>query len=89
MVAFISLFKNIDMLFSSRGLVPAGVEDTYIYLVCLFGIGISIMNIFGAKSHTNMVIMWVIYSVAVRYGGVFFSYQWDVLLLEAGYYLFT
>lgn len=84
LAAYISLFKNIDLLFSSRGLLPAGVDDSYLYFFCLLGIGTSVMILFGAKSHLMMVIMWLIYSVAVRYGGVFFGYQWDVLLLEAG-----
>ena len=132
LVAFVSLYKQIDVLMSSRGLMPvsatlkaindrnipitsaptllvwrdqmiqlydailgyfpsaelAGYDQTdlIMYLLCLLGIQTSLMAVFSRYFHTYWVYLtcWVIYQSFVTIGGVYFHFQWDILLLEAG-----
>lgn len=131
LAAFISLYKQIDVLMSSRGIVPASASiksiqdqnipvlaaptlftytaacfewlekacqllqidisaldklDTLMYILCFVAIVLSFLAIISNKFHSIAVFFpcWIIYLSFVTVGGVFFHFQWDILLLEAG-----
>lgn len=112
LIAFFSLFFQIDGLFSSKGILPIADQmkafadsfagsgpnkflafpavfwvsssDSFLKICCLSGMlfsGLSFMGIFCGPS---LLISWALYLSFLTAGGDFMSYQWDILLLEAG-----
>lgn len=61
-----------------------GVSDTFLNSVCLVGEIASLAAAAGALSMLNLAICWFIYLSFVGAGSDFMSFQWDILLLEAG-----
>lgn len=132
LTAFVSLYKQIDSLMSSRGLMPAAATlkvikdrsipvlaaptlllwrdqliewmvavsvrlgldlgaydktDTLMYCLCLLAICLSFAATLSSRFHNYFVFFtcWIVYQSFVTVGGVYFHFQWDILLLEAGY----
>jgi predicted DCC family thiol-disulfide oxidoreductase YuxK len=59
--------------------------DWVIQAVIIAGIIFSILLIIGALPRLSLVALFVLYLSVVNGGQVFMSFQWDVLLLEAGF----
>lgn len=59
--------------------------DWMIQLVIVAGIIFSLFLIAGLAPRVSLIVLFVLYLSIVNGGQVFFSFQWDVLLLEAGF----
>ena len=60
-------------------------SDAFILFLCLAGIFLSILLIFGLQTTPVLLVLWALYLSLVGIGQIFLSYQWDVLLLETGF----
>lgn len=71
-----------------RNLIAAGKmdADSFCQLSAVVGIALSCLVASGWIQHGLLfVVMISLYSVLTRVGGTFYSFQWDTLLLEAGF----
>lgn len=59
--------------------------DWMIQLVIVAGIVFSLLLIAGLAPRISLIALFVLYLSVVNGGQVFFSFQWDILLLEAGF----
>jgi hypothetical protein len=109
LVAFASLWVQIDGLIGSRGISPAasylenvaeqlGTErslrvpslfwlsasDVALHGACGLGVAAALMVVAGVAAGPSLALLWLLYLSLAAVGGVFLSYQWDTLLLEAG-----
>ena len=90
-----AFFKAVHDRFGGRGyyLLPslAWLHPTsgFLQLISALGMVIAIFAAFSAAegviSHLTFAALWVLWLSVVNAGGVFTSFQWDVLLLEAGF----
>jgi hypothetical protein len=55
-----------------------------LHLVCAAGVVVSVLAIAGFAPLLCFVVLWALYLSIVQAGQDFMSFQWDVLLLEAG-----
>ncbi|WP_166442854.1 lipase maturation factor family protein [Phragmitibacter flavus] len=58
--------------------------DLWVKGLCIVGCGLALMVMAGFWQAPLLALMWVGYLSLVTTGDVFMSFQWDVLLLEAG-----
>src|ERR1022692_665898 len=90
-----AFFKAVHERYGARGyyLLPslAWLHPTtrFLQLLTALGIVIAIFAAFsaaeGVTSHITFAALWVLWLSVVNAGGEFLSFQWDVLLLEAGF----
>ena len=62
-----------------------GSSDFALKLVCAAGIVFSILLIAGFFQRASLIVCWVLYLSLTTAGQDFLSFQWDILLLEAGF----
>jgi len=62
-----------------------GPSDAAIHILCFVGCIFSVMVILGFYPGPFLLGAWAAYLSLVNTGDVFMSFQWDVLLLEAGF----
>ncbi|MEM1441752.1 MAG: lipase maturation factor family protein [Verrucomicrobiota bacterium] len=62
-----------------------GTSDFALQFVCFVGAMLAILVLIGRLSGFALVGLWIIYLSLVNTGGVFMSFQWDILLLEVGF----
>ena len=62
-----------------------GTSNFVLHISCFFGCLLALLVIFGRLTGPCLVGLWFIYLSLVNTGGVFMSFQWDILLLEAGF----
>ena len=60
-------------------------SDLCLHLLCAGGVALSLVLIAGFLPTWTLVGLWAFYLSLVSVGQVFLSFQWDVLLLEAGF----
>ena len=60
-------------------------SDAVMHVACNVGIVCAVLLILGVLPALNSLILWVIYLSFVIAGQMFLGYQWDALLLEAGF----
>ncbi|MCG8324031.1 MAG: lipase maturation factor family protein, partial [Thiotrichales bacterium] len=60
-------------------------SDQFIQLVCLSGIGLSILLVTGFLQRISLILLYILYLSIVNAGQVFMTFQWDILLLECGF----
>ena len=60
-------------------------SDIFLHLLCAGGVILSLVLIAGFFPPFTLAALWVLYLSLVSVGQVFLSFQWDVLLLEAGF----
>ncbi|HTL79098.1 MAG TPA: lipase maturation factor family protein [Candidatus Babeliales bacterium] len=60
-------------------------SDTFLHILCGGGVLCSLLLIFGIAPAFSLVALFVSYLSLTIAGQDFFSFQWDVLLLEAGF----
>ena len=82
--AFWSLSTQIIGLIGARGIVPAGVSDQTLLLLCRSGIVLSLLVVGGIAPVVMLPLLWASYLALSNLAGNFLSYQWDALLLETG-----
>ncbi len=110
MVAFFSLYIQIDGLFGTHGILPiasmmesvSGVfsgagkffdfptlfwfsaSDSFLKAICAAGLAFSAMAMAGILCGPSLLLCWLFYLSFLTAGADFMSFQWDILLLEAG-----
>ena len=57
----------------------------FLHILCAVGTVLSLMLIFGLLPLPTLVLLWIGYLSLFHAGQMFFSFQWDILLLEAGF----
>jgi predicted DCC family thiol-disulfide oxidoreductase YuxK len=110
LIAFVSLWVQIDGLVGSNGVSPVSRflpavrqqfgSDAYFVLptlcwfdstngflnfLCSGGVVVSLLLILGIAPALSLAVLFVFYLSLTIAGQVFFSFQWDVLLLETGF----
>ncbi|HVV00704.1 MAG TPA: lipase maturation factor family protein [Verrucomicrobiae bacterium] len=115
LLAFLSLWVQVDGLFGSHGIVPvsstisaarqqlgtagSGLErfrllptfcwwnttDRFLDGQCAAGVVFASLALVGVSPPFCFLLLWLLYLSLCSIGGVFFGYQWDVLLLETGF----
>jgi predicted DCC family thiol-disulfide oxidoreductase YuxK len=60
-------------------------SDAFLHFLCGSGVLCSLLLIVGIAPAVSLVILFVLYLSLTIAGQVFFNFQWDVLLLEAGF----
>lgn len=66
----------------------ANHADFYLQAACWSGAAFSLLVVAGVGQGPLLLLNWVLYLSLVSVGQVFLHYQWDVLLLEAGFLAF-
>ncbi len=59
--------------------------DEFLKFLCWGGVGLASLLVLGLFPIPMLVILWVFYLSLTVAGGVFLRFQWDILLLEAGF----
>jgi predicted DCC family thiol-disulfide oxidoreductase YuxK len=110
LVAFISLWMQVDGLVGENGILPIGQlmsaareqfglpavsilptlcwfnsSDAFLHFLCGGGVVFSLLLIFGIAPAVSLVVVFVFYLLLTIAGQTFLSFQWDILLLEAGF----
>ena len=110
LLAFASLWSQIQGLVGSEGILPAKkfldqirsltgadqvlliptifwfyISDGFLAFVCLAGIGLSLLAIFQIFQAPVFFLLWFLYLSLMTVGQDFMAFQWDILLLEAGF----
>ena len=60
-------------------------SDGFLTLLCAAGTALSLLLIVGVAPLPVLLLLWAIYLSLTNVGGVFLSFQWDVLLLETAF----
>jgi predicted DCC family thiol-disulfide oxidoreductase YuxK len=60
-------------------------SNTFLHFLCGGGVVLSLLLIFGVAPALSLVVLFIFYLSLTIAGQVFFNFQWDVLLLEAGF----
>jgi lipase maturation factor 1 len=60
-------------------------SDAFLHFLCGGGVLFSLLLIFGIAPAFSLLVLFVFYLSLTIVGQVFFSFQWDVLLLETGF----
>ena len=72
------------------GLLPTlcwfNSSDAFLHLLCGSGVFCSLLLIFGIVPVVSLVAVFVLYLSLTIAGQEFFSFQWDILLLETGFF---
>jgi lipase maturation factor 1 len=108
LIAFLSLWAQIDGLIGSKGLLPVrdyldvvrridprpyahyptlvwlSPTDGFLLALCVAGVVLSLLVITGIAQAPALALLWVCYLSLTIAGQDFLSFQWDILLLEAG-----
>lgn len=109
LVAFLSLWGQLDGLYGRRGILPVrgfldrisrsgagsralrvpslfwlNASDATLHGACAAGVAASLLVVLGVAP-AALLVLWLLYLSFASAGGAFLSYQWDVLLLEAGF----
>src|SRR6266704_1476404 len=110
LIAFVSLWVQIDGLIGSNGITPAreflpaaraqlgdrawsilptlcwfNSSDAFLHFLCGGGMVLSVLLIFGIAPVVSLIALFVFYLSLTIAGQTFLSFQWDILLLEAGF----
>jgi len=110
LIAFVSLWVQIDGLIGSRGILPVqtflheiqsvlGSErywrfptlcwfnagDGFLHFLCAGGVGAAILLLAGVAQWPALAVLFAFYLSLTVAGEDFLSFQWDALLLEAGF----
>jgi predicted DCC family thiol-disulfide oxidoreductase YuxK len=94
-IAFVSLFPQILGLIGEHGIAPARdayptillfpVNDDFLRILPWAGVALAAMLIFRVVPMAAVIGLYVLYLIVDRLGQDFFAFQWDALLLEAGF----
>src|SRR5205823_4608995 len=60
-------------------------SDAFLQLIPVAGIFVSLLALAGLVTLPALILCWYLYLSIVTIGGPFLSFQWDALLLEAGF----
>jgi predicted DCC family thiol-disulfide oxidoreductase YuxK len=115
LIAFVSLWTQIDGLVGSNGILPAdqfmdgvrqqvaqqkigldryrllptlcwwSASDASLRFQCVAGTALALLVVIGIAPAPCLFLLWLIYLSLTTVGRVFLGFQWDNLLLEAGF----
>ncbi len=110
LVAFLSLWSQIDALIGRDGILPAAAfleavqdqtgpgrywdfptlawvraDDAFLHMMCGAGAAIAVLVMLGFLPGPGLACLWVLYLSLTTVGQTFLRFQWDNLLLEAGF----
>ncbi len=109
LIAFISLWAQVDGLMGAHGILPANeimasmretagvtpwqaptlcwwsASDAMLHGLCLVGAVGGALLAFGFVPLPALLVCFFCYLSLITPGGIFFNYQWDILLLETGF----
>ena len=60
-------------------------SDVALHCLCWGGAGLAVLLIIGFAPVSVLMLLWVYYLSLMTVGRIFLGYQWDLLLLEAGF----
>jgi predicted DCC family thiol-disulfide oxidoreductase YuxK len=60
-------------------------SNAFLHFLCGGGVVLSLLLLFGVAPALSLVVLFIFYLSLTIAGQVFFNFQWDVLLLEAGF----
>jgi predicted DCC family thiol-disulfide oxidoreductase YuxK len=60
-------------------------SDTFLHVLSWGGVGVAMLLILGVLPQFCLVVLWAFYLSIVGVGQVFLGFQWDALILEAGF----
>lgn len=61
-------------------------SDVALHIVCALGVLSSLLLIFGFAQTPALVLLWILYLSLTIVGQTFLSFQWDILLIEVGFF---
>ncbi len=62
-----------------------GASNLALHFACGLGAALAVLVILGRLTGPALAGLWIVYLSLLNTGGVFMSFQWDILLLEAGF----
>ena len=62
-----------------------GASNLALHFACGLGVALAVPVILGRLTGPALAGLWIIYLSLLNTGGVFMSFQWDILLLEVGF----
>jgi len=83
--AFLSWLPQLPGLIGAEGISPAALPAAAYQLAALAGAAFSILAFAGYRLGAMFLGMWLAYFAVTRGAGDFAAFQWDSLLLEAGF----
>ncbi len=83
--AFVSFALQARGLVGARGILPAGLSDAALLSLGWGGAALAVVSFAGAAPILCAALLWGLYTKVYIIGGIFLGYQWDILLLEAGF----
>lgn len=66
-------------------LFHVNASDDFLFASAVAGTVVSLAAVLGLSNAIVFLLLWFLYLSFVTAGGVFLSYQWDILLLESGF----
>jgi hypothetical protein len=60
-------------------------SDTFLHILCICGIALSLLVLIGIAQLPSLILLYAGYLSLCSAGQIFLGYQWDALLLEAGF----
>lgn len=100
LIAFLSLWRQVTALLGEKGLLPVadldlrgavptvfrfGKSDRALHGACLAGTAASLLVVLDVAVAPALAVAWFVYLSFLLVGREFLSFQWDVLLVEAGF----
>lgn len=76
---------TLDAVLRLPTLLWLGAGDTALHMLCGVGTLAALLGLVGVAPVLCLALCWICYLSLVHAGQVFLSYQWDILLLEAGF----
>src|SRR5471030_2952050 len=90
--AFLAAANQLVPLIGHRGLLPAdlylerlGDSDPSLQIVSWIGLALSLAVLLGYANAIVMLLLWILYSSIVNVGQLWYSYGWEIQLLETGF----
>ncbi len=60
-------------------------SNTILLASCYVGVAVSVLVLFGLYQRISLIVLFVLYLSLFQAGQVFLNFQWDLLLMEAGF----
>jgi len=83
--AFLSWLPQLPGLIGPGGILPAGPNAAVFQFAALFGAAAAVAAFAGFLAGPMLAAAWVLYHIVANAAGDFAAFQWDGLLLEAGF----
>lgn len=85
LVAFLSWLPQLPGLVGAEGILPSAVPVGALQAAALLGAAVALLAFAGVILMPALLFAWLLYLLIVVQAGEFSAFQWDGLLLEAGF----